>query len=156
MASLVARQVIAGAVGLVYAVIYGFWTMLATGGGHGNFVWIGLFLFVEFFGLYFPLMCVLAVNLRSFFIKILFGSLIAFNLIASTIMILGWMTETEPLKNGMTDFQRMMEGSGIWSLILCAAAHFLPTIVFAFLLVRSILFGQPLGDHDQTETLGLR
>jgi len=153
--SLITRQVIAAGTGLLYAVMYGFWTMLATGGGHGNFIWFLLFLFVEFVGLYFPLMCVLAVNLKSFFVKVIFGSLIGFNLIASTIMVLGWILDTEPGRNGTTDFERMMNINGVGWIIFSIAAHFLPTLIFAFLLVRSILLGTSLGKDDDNVSLNL-
>ena len=64
MPSLAVKRIIAGAIGLLFAVVYGLWTMMLTGGGHGNFIWCLLFLFVEFVGLYFPLMAILAVDLR--------------------------------------------------------------------------------------------
>jgi len=155
MSSLTTKRIIAGAIGLLYAVIYGFWTMLATGGGHGNFIWFMLFLFVDFCGLYFPLMAVLAVDLRSFMVKVIFGALIGFNLIASVIMIVGWMTETETAGRSPSDFERMMQANGIGVLIFCIVAHFLPTLIFAFLLIRSIHFGTSLADEDDSVSLNL-
>lgn len=154
MASVASREVIAGLVGLAYAAVYGFWTMLATGGGHGNFVWFGLFIFVEFLGLYFPIMAVLALNLRSRMTKIVFGSLILFNLVASVIMILGWMTESG--EDGRpSDFSRQIEINGLGVVLFCIAFHFLPTVVFAFLLIRSVLFGQALAEPDEMVLLDL-
>ncbi len=47
------KRLIAGTVGVAYAVLYGFWTLLLTGGGHVNFIWFFLFFSVEFCGLYF-------------------------------------------------------------------------------------------------------
>ncbi len=129
--------------------------MLATGGGHGNFIWFLMFLFIEFVGLYFPLMAVLAINLKSFIVKVIFGSLIGFNLIASTIMIVGWIFETETYGRDVNDFERMLRVNGIGMVIFSAGAHFLPTVIFLFLLIRSILFGTSLTDEDDSVSLNL-
>ena len=155
MSSQATKRVIAGIIGFAYAVTYGFWTMLLTGGGHGNFVWFGMFLFVEFFGLYFPLMAVLAVDLRSFIIKVVFGTLIAFNLIASSVMVFGWITETEPVRNGLTDFERRLQLDGVGFIIIEITVHLLPTLIFAFLLVRSILFARSIVGNDDSASLNL-
>lgn len=148
------KRPIAAAIGIVYAFIYGFWTMLLTGGGHGNFIWLGLFLFVEVFGLYFPLMSALAVDLRPWFAKIVFGSMIGFNLIASTIMILGWVNEPG-VGERPSDFSRNVQVSGIESVVLWAFIHFLPTFIFAFLLTRSILARDSLVNEDRLASLNL-
>ena len=124
---------------------------MLTGGGHGNFIWCLLFLFVEFVGLYFPLMAILAVDLRSFLAKMLFSSLICFNLIVSLIMIVGWMTESGA---GPSDFQKMWQMGAGW-VVFAAFAHFLPTIIFLFLLIRSIMCGSSLSVDDQTVSLNL-
>lgn len=129
--------------------------MLATGGGHGNFIWFLMFMFIEFVGLYFPLMAVLAINLKSFIVKVIFGSLIGFNLIASTIMIIGWIFETETYGRDVNDFERMLQVNGIGMVIFSTGAHFLPTVIFLFLLIRSILFGTSLTDEDDSVSLNL-
>jgi hypothetical protein len=128
------KRLAAGFVGLAYAALYGFLTMLATGGGHGNFIWLMLFVFVEFFGIYIPLMAILAVDLRSRFVKIVFGALIGFNIVASCILIGGWITEA----GENSDFSRQMEINGFESFPIFAALHFLPTFVFGLLLIRAI------------------
>ncbi|HMO79828.1 MAG TPA: hypothetical protein PKD24_03475 [Pyrinomonadaceae bacterium] len=43
-------------IGLLWAFAYGFLSVLATGGGHGNFVWFAAFLLGYFFGLFIPVM----------------------------------------------------------------------------------------------------
>lgn len=57
--------------------------MMLTGGGHGNFIWFILFLIAGFLGLYYPHVATLAVNLRSLVVKVIFGSLIGFNLVVN-------------------------------------------------------------------------
>jgi hypothetical protein len=149
MTSLPVKRLIAGFVGLVYAVIYGFWTMLLTGGGHGNFIWFMMFLLIEFFGLYFPLMAAMAANLRSVAARTVFGAFIAFNLITSSVMIYGWVTEAG--ENGKpSDFSKMVQISGIESILFFAGVHFLPTFVFLFFLIRSIIFGSSSSDEETT------
>lgn len=156
MSSLTTKRVIAGGIGLLFAVIYGFWTMLLTGGGHGNFVWFMMFMTVEYFGLYFPLMSVLAVDLRSKLIKIVFGSLIGFNLIASSIFLLFWVIGV-PIGKAVDkdDFSKMLKLNGIEWILICSAAHFLPTIIFLFLLMKSFFFGSSLSDGEESVSLNL-
>lgn len=149
MMSTTRKRIIWGVVGVAYAVVYGLWTAIATGGGHVNFVWIGLFMFVEFFGLYFPIMTILAVDLRSRITKIIFGSLIIFNLVASTIMILGWMTETGNADRA-SDFPRALRANGVSGIVVQTIVHFLPTMVFVFILIRSILYS-----NSETESEGM-
>jgi hypothetical protein len=145
------KRFVAGVIGVLFAVLYGFWTMLATGGGHVNFIWFFLFLFAEFVGLYFPLMAVLAVDLRARLSKIIFGSLIGFNLIVSVVMIYGWITETTL----STDFSKTFPHYGVKGLLFFAAVHFLPTFVFAFLLIRSIMRGKSQVEDDSLISLKL-
>lgn len=149
MASLTKKRVIAAACGFAYALIYGFWTALLTGGGHGNFIWLLLFLFIEFFGLYFPLMSFLLVDLRSTVSKVIFGTLIFFNLIASSIMLHGWITDAG--ENGKpSDFSKMVQLSGMDDIVIAAVAHYLPTVIFLVFLIKSIFFGTNLPDDDPT------
>jgi hypothetical protein len=144
--STIRKRVIAGIVGIVYAVAYGFWTMLITGGGHGNFIWLFLFLFPEFLGLYFPLMLVLSVDLRSIFAKSLYGALIAFNLVVSAIMINGWVSEPGN-DDRPSDYSRMVEINGIGTVLFMAALHFLPTLVFLLIWIRA--FRSPRSANDE-------
>lgn len=137
---------LAGVIGVLYAIVYGFWTLLATGGGHGNFIWFALFFFAGCFGLYYPLMSVLAVDLRERFIRLVFGGLIVFNVFASIIMIGGWITEQGG--DRPSDFSRVMQHSGLGSIVFCAALHFWPTALFSILLARSIIGGGSLADKD--------
>lgn len=146
------RRLIAGAIGVVYAIIYGFWTIMATGGGHGNIIWLLLFIFTEFCGLYFPVMAVLAVDLRGSIPKIIFGTLLALNLTASSLLIADWVTE-DPARQG--DFSRLIERGHIELILFSAAVHFLPTLVFAFLLVRSIILDKTAGEDASLTDLRL-
>ena len=147
MTSLGTRRLIAGVGGVLYALVYGFWTVIATGGGHVNFIWLWLFLTVCFFGLYFPLMAVMAVDLRSRLIKLIFGSLIVFYLLASMVMILGWVNEQAT--DRPSDFARAIRANGTEGILLCTALHFLPTIIFTFFLIKSILRADPRPEEDR-------
>jgi|SRR5690606_16560918 len=121
--------------------------MLAIGGGHGNFLWIMLFIFVNCFGLYYPIMAMMAVNLRSYAIRMLFGCLLAANVIASMVMIVGWITETS--SDGMpTDFEHTYRVVGASGLIFSGVVHFLPSILFVVLLVRSFLASDGTSETD--------
>ena len=138
MTSIAVKRLIAGIAGLTYGVVFGSWTLLGTRGWHGNVIWFFLFLFAGLLGLYFPLMAVLAVDLRSRIVKAIFGSLIGFNLVITTVMISAWVTET----GGYTpphDFSITVQANGIGVVLICAAAHFLPTLIF---------FGSSAPDED--------
>ena len=152
MASKTVKQIIRAAIGALYAVVYGIWTMLATGGGHGNFVWFIMFLYVEFFGLYFPIMAVLSGDLRSRTNKIVFGSLILFNLIASIVLIGSWVSGISG--ESLDVFDKMWErGSG--SILVCAVVHFLPTVFFTFQLINALYYGSDSIVEDPIVTLHL-
>lgn len=135
--SYLTRRIIGIVAGIIYALIYGFWTMFITGGGHGNFIWLFLFFFPEVLGLYFPLMCFLATDLRSLFSKVAFGVLIAVNVIVSSVLITGWINEPST-GDGPSDYSRMVQANGIGAVVLCAGLHFLPTFVFIGVLIRAI------------------
>jgi hypothetical protein len=153
MTSKTVKRLIRGAIGTLYAVVYGVWTMLATGGGHGNFIWFILFMFVEFFGIYFPVMAVLSVNLRPRMTKIVFGSFIFFNLTASFVLIGSWISGFS--SESLDDFTKTWERGGATTIIFCAVVHFLPTIVFAILLINALYDSSDAPDDDQMLTLNL-
>lgn len=152
MLSNTAKRIIRGAIGVLYAVVYGFWTMLATGGCHANFVWLFLFAFVEFFGLYFPIMAVLAVDLRSRTAKIVFGSLIVFNLAASFALIGSWVSGASG--NSLDDFSKTWKLVGPAPILFRTVAHFLPTIFFAFQLIKAMHVGLDSPGDDPIVPLG--
>ncbi len=81
------RRVAGAAVGLVYGIFYGFWTMLLTGGGHGNFSWFLLFFTAQFFGLFFPLVGLFAADLRPFWAQNGFWIVMSASLMITLIMI---------------------------------------------------------------------
>lgn len=139
--SVARKRLIAGLIGLAYAVVYGFWTMLATGGGHINFIWLFLFLFLGFGGLYYPMMAMLSVNLRGMFRKIVFGGLIGFNLIVSVVMIADWVTAKGT--DQPSDFERTVNANGYVAVVMFGLIHFLPTLAFSFFLLRAIKNGDP-------------
>ena len=147
---MILRRILAGLGGLVYAAAYGFWTMFATGGGHANFVWLFLFVFVYLFGIYFPLMAVLAVDLRSRIVKIIFGSLIVYSLLGSVLLLGAWITDAT--EGSLDDFNKMWT----WyreTVLVCGAIHFLPIIFFSVLLIVAI-FKRGSSD-DSSASLGL-
>ena len=148
--SMTKKRVLAGVIGLIYAATYGFWTALATGGGHGNFVWFLMFIFVYLFGLYFPFMSILAVDLSSRFIKVIFGGLIVATMLASAVLIYGWISDPEGTYH---DFEKMW-GNYPGTVLICAVMHFIPNVVYIALLVRSFLF-PPSGVDEAPISLDL-
>ncbi len=152
MASLTTKRIIAAGVGLFYAFVYGVWTLMLTGGGHGNFIWFFLFFSAGLLGFYYPVMAFLVLDLRPLVTRVISGSLIGFNLTVSVIWIIKWVTELDG--NRPTDFQKMWQMAPGW-VLFAAFVHFLPTVIFLFFLVRSIMFGTSLSDDDQSLSLNL-
>lgn len=147
------KRVIGGLVGLAYAFCYGFWTVLLTGGGHGNFIWMILFFTAYLFGLFFPIMGALAVDLRPIIAKAAFGTILTVSLSIHVIM-------TAPILSGSpgdmsSDLQKSW-ARGASMVIFSAIVHFLPMAVMTLILIRSIVFGAETIENDETTTLGLK
>lgn len=144
------KRAIAAFAGLVYAVIYGFWTILQTGGGHGNFIWMILFFAAYFFGLFFPIMGALVVDLRSIIAKATFGSLIFISLLIHLIIIIPILSGSAGAST--TDFQKTWarDPSGT---VVGAIIHLLPLFGFLLFLAKSIFFVKKKPEND--ETVGL-
>lgn len=126
--------------------------MLLAGGGHGEIVWLIMFLTAGLAGFYYPIMAFLSVDLRSLISKSIYGSLIGFNLIVSFFWLIrsGFGSDM----GRPSDFQKM--GNSEPFLVLFAAfAHFLPTIVFLLILINLFVFGSSLSDEDKTVSLNL-
>lgn len=150
MASVTTRRIIRGAVGLFFAFVYGFWIVLSTGGGHGNFIWVYIFMIAGLYGLYYPIMAALSADLRPTVLKVIFGALIVFHLLASTILMIAWifaLTDTLP-----DDFEKTFAAIGMWGLLFSGAVHFLPTAIFAFQWITAIAWGSSPTD-DETNIL---
>ena len=149
------KRFLAGTSGVAYAILYGFWTLLLTGGGHVNFIWFLLFFFVEFCGLYFPLMAVLAVDLRKsgFLQKTIFGSLIGFNLVVSVVMIADWVTAEGT--DRPSDFERTVNANSYGEVVMFGLIHFLPTLVFSVFLLRAIKNREPGENGDRLTEIQL-
>jgi hypothetical protein len=141
------KRFIAGTVGVAYALLYGFWTLLLTGGGHVNFIWFFLFFSADLCGLFFPLMAVLAVDLRGLFLKAMYGGLIVFNLIVSILMIADWVTA--PGTDRLSDFERTVNANGQNAVLMFGVIHFLPTLIFSICLLRAIKNSGPVVDLDR-------
>lgn len=146
------RTVIAALVGLAYAVLVGFLSMMATGGGHGNFGWFLIFVFVDFLGFFYPVMAALAFNLRSFFSKVVFGSLLLFNLIATLVLVFGWMFEVSEGKP--TDFEKTWGRDPI-GVCFSASMQFMPILVLSFFIVREIKFPSATENNESLINLDI-
>ncbi|MBA3769206.1 MAG: hypothetical protein H0X08_01655 [Blastocatellia bacterium] len=156
MTRLAKKRILAAVVGTAYALVYGFWTMLVTGGGHGNFIWIMMFIIFGAFGLYFPLMAVLSADLRSFNTQVVFGSLLLFNLFGAVLLIALWILGITGER--LDDFSKTWRAAPI-TLITCAIVHFVPNLFFAAQLINAVVAGEAREDESDTfsaHQLGLK
>lgn len=145
------KRVIGGVLGLGYAIGYGFWTMLLTGGGHGNFIWMILFFTAYLFGLFFPIMGALTVDLRPIAAKAAFGTLLFVSVLLHILII------APALSGGPGDIAADLQKSwarGPAMVIFSAIVHFLPIVALSLILVRSVVFGTETIEHD--EPVGLK
>lgn len=76
-------------IGLIYAAVLGFFSILVTGGGHGNFIWPELFFNVFCFGIFYPINSAFVVDLRQKTIRLAFGTIIALETIIIVLRYLG-------------------------------------------------------------------
>lgn len=128
-------------IGLVYALVYGLFTMFITGGGHGNFLWLLLFVFSYFFGLFFPISGFLIVDLQPIWAKAVLGMLLVLHIVA-----LWWYfgsLVTGILEN---DQQGLLIGDVLksrekspGSFIFFASIHLTPLIVVVSMLFNSFV-----------------
>lgn len=146
MDSITTKRIIRGTVGLLFGFIYGFWTILATGGGHGNFIWLYLFMIAGFYGFYYPIMAALSADLRPTILKVVFGALIIFNLLASSALIIAWVFGLTGKR--LDEFEKTYEAIGLWGVLFSGAVHFLPTIVFVFQWVVAVVWDASPSDDE--------
>lgn len=137
------RRLTGALIGLIYAVLYGFWTMLLTGGGHGNFLWFMLFFFGQFVGLFFPLMGFLVVDLRSKWAKVLFGGLLA-----TSIFLTGYIL-ANPGEAGREDIFKSWYRDQI-GFIFYSVIHIIPFIAFTVVFLKSLFI-----DEQETRELDI-
>lgn len=124
------KRLIWAAIGFGYAVVYGFWTMLVTGGGHGNFLWLFLFLSAYFFGGIFPAMGFILADLRPLWAKAsgLAISIASIGITGFHLCFLG----SEGTEDIIESWNRSPIGFVVLSLI-----HILPLTAFIGLIVHS-------------------
>ena len=147
------RRIGGALIGLVYGFLYGVWVaVFASGGGHGfGLTWVALFIFVDWFGFYFVIMGTLVVNVRTLLSRVVFATLVLFNIAVSAILVLS------PIVSDQGEETRIFRKS--WSidpsgLILCAALHFLPSIALLTFFVVKTLFSRE-GPEERLVDLNL-
>lgn len=137
------------AIGLVYGVVFAFLSAMATGGGHGNFVWIFIYI-IPFIGpvIYFPVMGFLAVNLRSFFSKIVYvGLLVTHYLVFASLTLFS--------SGEMAEDNAKMLSRDPAGLIIMIVAYLIGQVPLVLLFVRSLLGGSNENSEDESENLSI-
>lgn len=132
------------AIGLVFAFVYGFWTMFITGGGHGNFLWLMLFFFAYIAGLFFPIAGFIVADLRPLWAKSTGLAILAVNLFL-TVLHFATMGE-EGTKDLAESWDRSSTG-----FMVAAAIHVFPAALLFGLVCRSFLL-----EEQVSETIDLR
>ncbi|HQZ94789.1 MAG TPA: hypothetical protein PK108_14850 [Pyrinomonadaceae bacterium] len=131
------KRVIGAVVGLIYAVLYGFWTMLITGGGHGNFLWFMLFAIAEFLGLFFPVVGFLVVDLHPKWAKIIFGGVLIASVFLTAYLILGGLGE-----DGTADLIKSWNRDQ-FGFIFFSVIHIAPFVGLTLVFLKSIFIDGP-------------
>lgn len=113
--------------------------MLATGGGHGNFLWLLLFLYAEFLGLFFPLIGFALPDLRPIWARAVAISLVVANLVISIIVVIWGGVDQDIQKS----WQRSPE-----LFVVLALAHFVPLI-----LIATYVFAKASTESEESQTV---
>ena len=138
------KRIIGAAIGLVFAVICGFISLLSTGGGHGSLMWLFLFVIPELCGIYFPFMGFLGADLSSSRSRWFFGLTLAVNLIISAILVVGSFADDE--------YTIKAWNSDPLAAIFITAIHIVPSLIFTAMLVVNVLIAKPV-DETTTPTI---
>lgn len=148
------RQALFAGIGFTYAIAYGFWTMLVTGGGHGNFVWFKLFLYSGFLGLFFPVMGALITDVADKRARVVYLSLLSYYLMSSTGLLIAWTAGwiNELFYEG---FAETVETVGPGILIFCAFLHYLPAAILAVIFRSETQSHSVESSLDEMTSLGL-
>ncbi len=136
-------------VGLVYGVAFAFLAAMATGGGHGNFVWIFIYI-IPLIGpvIYFPIMGFLAGDLRSFSSKIVYvGLLIIHYLVLASLTLFS--------TGEMAEDNAKMLSRDPGGLIIMIIAYLMGQIPLLLLLVMSLLGGSNENSEDESGKLSI-
>lgn len=121
------RRFLWGIAGLVWALGHGFLTLLVTGGGHGNFLWVSVFVFGYFFGLFIPVSAVIVSDPKPFWARVSGWCLVALTL---ALTIVSLVTFDEGM---MGDVSRSWDRSPSL-FVFMSVLHFVPVAVFAIRL----------------------
>jgi hypothetical protein len=117
------RRVVGFLSGLVYALGYGFFTMLVTGGGHGNFLWLMAFLVTFFGGIFFPVAGFLVADLRQVWARTALTVVLFLNLFATIFLFVGFLDE-----DGWQDISESW-GRSAFLFVFMSIAHILPVAI---------------------------
>ncbi len=129
------KRIIGAAIGIAYAAICGFISLLSTGGGHGSLMWVFLFVVPELCGIYFPMMGFLGADLSSLRSRWIFGMILAVNVIISIVLIVGGFTD-DPYTT--TAWNADPQGA-----VFITAFHIAPSLIFTAMLLVSVLTAKP-------------
>jgi hypothetical protein len=126
------KRLLYAAIGFAYAIVYGFWTMMITGGGHGNFLWFMLFLSSYLRGLYFPAIGFVGADLRPLWAQAtgIALSIVAFGLAVIQLLSLG--------DEGIEDVVKSWDRSPLL-FVIASVIHLAPAVVFFALVIRSLI-----------------
>lgn len=126
------RRFAGAAIGVIFSIFCGYISLLSTGGGHGSYMWISLFVIPELCGIYFAVMGFLGADLRASAFRWIFGILLSVNTIVSSIIIWGNVAnDPYTIKAWSSDPS---------AAIFVTAIHVMPTVILATMLgLRTML-----------------
>lgn len=129
------RRFTGAAFGVIFSIFCGFISLLSTGGGHGSYRWISLFVIPELCGIYFAVMGFLGADLTTSSFRWTFGILLSVNTVISSIIIWGNVANDPYTINAWNSDPLVAT--------LITAVHIVPTFVFGTMLVLSIILAEP-------------
>lgn len=137
------KRMIWALAGLIWSAGHGFFTMLATGGGHGNFLWVMAFFSAYLLGILIPVTAFFVAEVKPFWAQVGGWALVA------TMITLPLVT-LFPLDPGMKrDIAKSWDRTPVF-FVLLSALHFVPIAFFISQLLLQPSIKNKSGDNALT------
>lgn len=131
---MVRYRILGFVIGVAYGLGLAIFTMLLTGGGHGNFLWPTMFFNTTFFGLIYPILGVFVFGLRSAAEKFIVGFILAVHFIFFTLFVFAELTNPSSGPRDTINFTVDPFAS-----LIIVSLFVWPQLLCVFLLIRRYL-----------------
>ncbi|MDM7921524.1 MAG: hypothetical protein QUS14_04415 [Pyrinomonadaceae bacterium] len=137
------KRIIWALAGLIWSAGHGFFTMFATGGGHGNFLWVTAFFSAYLLGILIPVTAFFVADARPFWARVGGWTLVVIMITLPLVTLL-------PLDPEMKrDVAKSWDRSPVF-FVLLSVLHFVPIAFFITRLILLTSIKNKSGDNSLT------